>query len=74
LPDGGWYDALRPSGDPFERGVEVIPRLFRHLLWFTFLDDLSSFIQRAEFVGLWLSVLELCANERAASVAKFVEE
>src|SRR5271166_5955406 len=72
--DFQWYDALSPAGEPSETGVEVIPRIFRHLLWSAFGDYLRNRAQRAEFVGLWPGALELFANVAACAGAKFVEE
>jgi hypothetical protein len=69
----GSREKFEGGGLGAERGVEVIPRLFRHLLWRTFLDYLSSFIQWAEFLGLWQSALEQCETA-GSDVAKFVEE
>ena len=48
----------------------MLPRIFRNLHRRRFLNYLSSFIERTEFLGLWLNVLEHCGTVGAA----FVEE
>ena len=70
LRDCLWDDALTPSGKPGDAGVEVLPRMFWHLLRRTFLDD--RLVQRAEFARLWPGEREY--RLRRGSCAKLVEE